>query len=318
MRRSFDGLGSPVSNDADRSYAASVRASLMFGEILFNGVTRILDADHMNAASARTLYDLGSGCGRLCVQAFLQFPNLERVVGVELTSVRSKVGFIALTRLAKSPPKAYAGRCSLTVTDRPHLQYSLTVAPPPNSHEPSRTLELRQMNLFECTEAWQADTLICETNIDASMQYDFLHFLSHCKAGCRLLTYNNLEQMHEDVCSSLRIFSLSGRAERKAEERGSVRPPFPWKRMAINTFDDKFEASWGMIRFHLYVNTAAPRSRSSSGTSLSTTSSSSSSTASTSQASSPSASFASISTPRSMRASSRARVEQEEEEEDEE
>lgn len=54
------------------------------GEILFDGVSRILDSAHLDAANARTLYDLGSGCGRLCVQAFLQFTNLETVIGVEV------------------------------------------------------------------------------------------------------------------------------------------------------------------------------------------------------------------------------------------
>jgi predicted RNA methylase len=56
------------------------------GEILFSGVTRILDPSHLDGATVRTLYDLGSGCGRLCVQAFLQFNNIERVVGVEVNA----------------------------------------------------------------------------------------------------------------------------------------------------------------------------------------------------------------------------------------
>lgn len=56
----------------------------MAGEILFTGVTRVLDRQHLNGETARSLVDLGSGCGRLCVQAFLQFPNIEQVLGVEV------------------------------------------------------------------------------------------------------------------------------------------------------------------------------------------------------------------------------------------
>ena len=58
------------------------------GEILFNGVSRIMDSQHLNAGApgTRSLFDLGSGCGRLCVQVFLQFPNLVRVVGVEVST----------------------------------------------------------------------------------------------------------------------------------------------------------------------------------------------------------------------------------------
>jgi hypothetical protein len=54
---------------------------------LFNGVSRIMDPQHLDAGApgTRTLYDLGSGCGRLCAQVFLQFPNLDRVVGVEVS-----------------------------------------------------------------------------------------------------------------------------------------------------------------------------------------------------------------------------------------
>ncbi len=68
------------------------------GEIHFAGVSRILDSQHLDAAAAgtRTLYDLGSGCGRLCVQAFLQFPNLERVVGVEV-SLNQCTGSLSVT-----------------------------------------------------------------------------------------------------------------------------------------------------------------------------------------------------------------------------
>jgi hypothetical protein len=106
-----------------------------------------------------------------------------------------------------------------------------------------RVLELRQGNLFDCTEAWDADILICETNIAAPMQHAFLHFLSHCKPGCRLLTYNSLEDMYNDVCDSLaehRISSHSSRGSANEHKSKSdqqlTEPSFPWKRMAINTF----------------------------------------------------------------------------------
>lgn len=90
------------------------------------------------------------------------------------------------------------------------------------------------------------------------MQYDFLHFLSHCKPGCKLLTYNNLELMYEEVRSSLLLNSSS--FERKGGNISDRRscPAFPWVRMAINTWEDKFEASWGNIRFHLWHNISPP------------------------------------------------------------
>ena len=180
------------------------------------------------------------------------------VVDVQLTSVRSKVGFDALTRMGQSPPKGYESRSRLTVTDRPHLTYTFATTAPHASastavvassqqqqqqQPPTRILELHQGNLFDFgpNQAWTTDLLICETNIDVSMQYDFLHFLAHCKNGCRLLTYNSLENMYEDVCARLATGTGTGTAAAAANERKSfngelVKPPFPWKRMDINTY----------------------------------------------------------------------------------
>jgi hypothetical protein len=67
------------------------------------------------------------------------------------------------------------------------------------------------------------------------MQYDFLHFLSRCKPGCRLLTYNNLEMMYEDVCQAIDSQHIGG--ERKAATERLVKPNFPWQRLEINTWE---------------------------------------------------------------------------------
>jgi hypothetical protein len=197
--------------------------------------------------------------------------------------VRSKVGFAALLRMHKIPPKGYEQRTRLEIppigrmgaSEAPPV-YKLTVseggagggggagprgasgirfsaasslssvpATSTSSSFTERVLELRQGNLFDCTEAWGADILICETNIAAPMQHAFLHFLSHCKPGCRLLTYNSLEDMYNDVCDSLaerRISSSHSSSRGSANEHKSksdqqlTEPSFPWKRMGINTF----------------------------------------------------------------------------------
>lgn len=263
------------------------------GEILFNGVSRIMDSAHLDAAApgTRVLYDLGSGCGRLCVQVFLQFPNLERVVGVEvsatataeaarqvpqrcelrrasltsslccllfsasqLTSVRSNVGFAALQRLGQNPPKGYEGRCQLLVSKQRPPRYSFVVSTG-RSDAQTRVLELHQGNLFDYSSAWHADILICETNIAAEMQYDFLHFLAHCKTGTRLLTYNNLENMHEDVCARIEAqlaeehktketpTAAAAAGATGARQQQRVKPAFPWKRLAINGFVRNHEST---------------------------------------------------------------------------
>lgn len=60
----------------------------MYGELLPRGVNKALGSKHLNAASARTLFDLGMGIGKVVIQAFLQYRNLEFVYGVELSAGR--------------------------------------------------------------------------------------------------------------------------------------------------------------------------------------------------------------------------------------
>lgn len=47
---------------------------------------------HLNAAKAETVYDLGMGTGKVAMQVFLQFPNLSRVYGIELSQARFELG----------------------------------------------------------------------------------------------------------------------------------------------------------------------------------------------------------------------------------
>ena len=87
----------------DRETAKSTRCSLLYGELLPRGVNKVrrprmdlvllmqaLSSDHLNALSAKVLFDLGMGTGKVVIQAFLQFRNLQYVYGVELSVGRYK------------------------------------------------------------------------------------------------------------------------------------------------------------------------------------------------------------------------------------
>ena len=54
--------------DADVEVAKVARSSLLYGEVLPHGVVKVLDDKHLNAATSRHLFDLGSGTGKLCMQ----------------------------------------------------------------------------------------------------------------------------------------------------------------------------------------------------------------------------------------------------------
>jgi methylase of polypeptide subunit release factors len=67
-----------------------MKGSLLYGELLPRGANKALSSQHLNAATARTLFDMGMGTGKIVIQAFLQFRNLELVYGVELSAGRYK------------------------------------------------------------------------------------------------------------------------------------------------------------------------------------------------------------------------------------
>ena len=93
-------LGHVCVTDDDRRRATEDRGSLLYGELLPRGVHKALDARHLDAARASSVYDLGCGTGKVALQAFLQFPNLKRVYGVELSLARFHVAERALLALA--------------------------------------------------------------------------------------------------------------------------------------------------------------------------------------------------------------------------
>ena len=77
-------IGHACLSPEDQSLAAEHKCDLLYGEVLPEGVSRMFDTEHLDLNSARTVYDLGSGLGKLAMQAYLQFPHLDWVCGVEL------------------------------------------------------------------------------------------------------------------------------------------------------------------------------------------------------------------------------------------
>jgi hypothetical protein len=92
-------LGRTVTDDVDKEYAIKSGSSLCFGEIMPSGVEKMLDARHLDAQRATVIYDLGMGIGRVAIQTFFQYPNVQKVVGIEISPNRTKVGLDALQRL---------------------------------------------------------------------------------------------------------------------------------------------------------------------------------------------------------------------------
>jgi hypothetical protein len=123
-----------------------------------SGVTRILDASHLNAGGARTLYDLGCGNGKLALQALLQYPNLNLVVGVELSQSRFERGCAALSKWAASAASYGSEKISWHQIDPGVNELRLTA----DKTKAPRVLQLRREDLFTTPGLVHADILICE------------------------------------------------------------------------------------------------------------------------------------------------------------
>jgi len=84
----------------DRMVSKAKRAKLTFGEVLDSGVIRMLY--NLGAIRKKKFHDLGMGTGKMLVQTFLAFPNLDKCVGVELSKGRYLLAEENLTRLLQS------------------------------------------------------------------------------------------------------------------------------------------------------------------------------------------------------------------------
>ncbi|MDR3741757.1 MAG: hypothetical protein P4L40_22285, partial [Terracidiphilus sp.] len=63
------------------------------------GITKLLSVDYLSAGTGSVLFDLGMGVGKFVLQAFVQYPNLKYIVGIELAESRFNVAEQALLRL---------------------------------------------------------------------------------------------------------------------------------------------------------------------------------------------------------------------------
>jgi hypothetical protein len=251
----------------DNRIAANTRSDLLYGEVLPEGVVRMLDADHLDVAHARTVYDLGSGLGKLALQAFLQYPHLEWVGGVELAQSRSSRAFEALRRLTNlqngtfttsqnfpesvlTAARAVFANDSTSMTEEAKDGCSIRyteVRLNPSTYskclgrskrmKKTRYLELRNGDLFGVSDAWLADIVICETKFPEERYNDLTMYLQHLKPTVRLLTYEDLDN----------VYAL-------------VRKRNPFVRMESNHPNDRFFTTWAPnygYKFHLWTFASA-------------------------------------------------------------
>ena len=212
--------------ERDRMIAHDTGASLLYGEVLPRGCNKALDADHLDAASCKTLFDLGMGIGKFALQAFVQFPNLDTVVGVELAASRFVLGEKAALKLVAETHGSGSLRYHLlSRVPGERIMVAQTM-----SDGRERVLEFRKGNLFSATDCHEADIIIAQTNFPTESQIKLCRFLGCLKPGAKILTYLNLMPLWK-------------------------RAPIMFRQLDVNRSpEDRFATSWSMHRgCHFYL-----------------------------------------------------------------
>ena len=235
----------------DRQLEATTHSSLLFGEVLFSGVTKLMDGVHLDGrgvgggggrrgggGGGLVVVDLGSGVGKLCMQVFLQYEGVERVEGVELAYSRYGLGRQAMLELVGgeggmgegaaadqsrggrlTPEGGTASRARARALNPYHLLHSSAMSTTIASSLPStfpypRTLTLSRGNLFHCTSALSADVVIIETLITPDSYALLSRMLERMKVGMRLLTFGDIRGLWGEAADRENV-----RVRREARER---------------------------------------------------------------------------------------------------
>jgi hypothetical protein len=165
---------------AEEEQAMEEGSELLFGEFLVSGADKALDSAHLNARNAKALYELGMGVGKLAMQAYLQFGNLEKVVGVELAETRFALAKKAVIKLVNLFPSRFK------VTHSTEFMVRI-------SDDSDRVLEFRKQNLFHCFDIDSADITICQTHISDDSIPKLPGLFKLLKPKSRVLTFENLQ-----------------------------------------------------------------------------------------------------------------------------
>jgi hypothetical protein len=221
-----------------------------------------LTPSHAAHASPRVLYDLGGGAARLALLAFLCFPTLDKVVGIELMPQRYQKGAEVIRALAAAYPKCLREGKPAT---RPSFQAWPAGSDPPlvlemfahpqTGHQwaEPRRLEWQRRDIFDATvEVNEADLVLMDVELDASQQLPLFNLLAHLRPGSGVMLYPSYQSlpMFAAAKKSSRFAADDQRCLQLAPEFLQAQPPMETRFREILT--DTFPTSWHGGTFALY------------------------------------------------------------------
>jgi hypothetical protein len=181
-------------HSADKQEALHLGASLLYGEVLFEGVSKMLSAPYLAAGNSDTLYDLGMGTGKLAVQAFFEYPNLRHVVGVEIAFSRYNLAERAAINLVAKYPKDF----KVLKWQKGVLIAVCTVDAATGDAAPEgmrRVLEFRREDLFKSFDAIVGDVIVLQTDFPPQVHDALCSMASRFRRGTRVLSYLNFHSI---------------------------------------------------------------------------------------------------------------------------
>jgi hypothetical protein len=180
----------------DCSSLDSTVHNLTYGELLTVGVSKAMDADRLDMHNPNTkiALELGMGTGKVAMQCFLECPNLERVIGIELVPGRYMEAEKALSKLmccgkyqldTQTQDRKFSG---IDNSLSSNMSRSAVLS------EGSRKLEIYcgDMMSLPMEVVAQADVIFAQVVLPDEAQLILQGLLSHAKDGSRAFLYNDL------------------------------------------------------------------------------------------------------------------------------
>lgn len=189
-------------------------ANLLFGELLPEGAHDLLMV--LEVQRAQVLCDLGAGFGRLALQAFLSFTNLERVLAIELSPSRFNKGVEGLENLAKMAPDCFklyrthavSGADCKSVWEVQRLE----LIKDPSTGRPlavPRVFDLCQGDMFAASiqeTVGQSDITICHAALPPNALDRFVALVKRLKRGSRFSFVPRYQSIPPNVLQNIPPF----------------------------------------------------------------------------------------------------------------
>ena len=300
LERGHQLKGHRILRSSDCNMANKCKSSLLYGEFTARGLNKALDENHLKAhRSCRIMYDMGMGVGKAAMQAFLQCVNMERVVGIELTSGRYSIAVEAALQLCKQHPIYFKVRhynpgirCVISATEEfetliRSLDSDILSSQINSMRTHPRVYELRCQDMYSCArELKNVDVLLLMTDITKERRKECMRMMFSLPIGARVLTYDDFQEITEKpskifgygwlsdfssggIMGSWRSFGrlLSRQNKQRVTNSGSGNHDaimnIPFIQVDVNkAVGDRFSATWSLNRGHhlfVYQRSSSPQ-----------------------------------------------------------